>query len=629
MQPDYSLAYGDLGIAYYNLKTYDEAVANLSKAVEFDPENPKVHFYLGLALMRSKQFEPALKSYEEAIRLNPDYLNAYINIGVIRAMQGDVSLALNAYLKALEIDPDNYLALIYFAETLRSYDQLKVSEAFRKHIITYLQHPQLESMAVNPSSIVLISQDLRSYLFQKHFTYDDLSQMNQKTKGLLNAHLGQSINTNYELEVFFTRVRCNLLDFQTKNSLNMDEDSNLYELMTAVALQSFHNEYIWSISEDETNSIATLIERVNADISSSLLPSLFDLAMIASYQSLYSLDKIRVWGSESYDHLPEDYQLFLKPLLIDLNEEREMRLKIKQFTSIDDKISQNVQSQYEQNPYPRWNSLSNYQAISYIDKILNEINPHEPVLEATTNTPQILIAGCGTGRHPITTALQCENSDVIAIDLSISSLAYAQNKADTFGIKNIQFGQADILKLRELNKTFDVIECGGVLHHMEHPEDGLEVLLDILRPDGFLKLGLYSEFARQHVASIRNKVDYSTINPSLLAIRDFRNSLVHTEHDIHKTLVLANDYYSTSALRDLLLHVQEHRFTVLQLKDMLQRHSLEFLGFTFSNKAIVKTYQTRFPDDPDGVNLDNWHIFETEHQSTFTSMYQFWCRKRS
>ena len=36
----------------------------------------------------------------------------------------------------------------------------------------------------------------------------------------------------------------------------------------------------------------------------------------------------------------------------------------------------------------------------------------------------------------------------------------------------------------------------GVLHHLDDPEQGLNILLDMLEPNGFLKLGLYSELAR-------------------------------------------------------------------------------------------------------------------------------------
>ena len=53
----------------------------------------------------------------------------------------------------------------------------------------------------------------------------------------------------------------------------------------------------------------------------------------------------------------------------------------------------------------------------------------------------ILIAGCGTGQHAITTATKFKNSFVTAIDLSVRSLCYAKRKSDELGIKNINFIQ--------------------------------------------------------------------------------------------------------------------------------------------------------------------------------------------
>ena len=48
----------------------------------------------------------------------------------------------------------------------------------------------------------------------------------------------------------------------------------------------------------------------------------------------------------------------------------------------------------------------------------------------------------------------------------------------------------DILEVVLLKEQFDIIECGGVLHHMNNPSQGLKALVDVLNNNGFLKLGL-------------------------------------------------------------------------------------------------------------------------------------------
>ena len=48
----------------------------------------------------------------------------------------------------------------------------------------------------------------------------------------------------------------------------------------------------------------------------------------------------------------------------------------------------------------------------------------------------------------------------------------------------MSFLQGDILNVESLyEKKFDYIECGGVLHHMKHPEEGLKRLTNILNDE--------------------------------------------------------------------------------------------------------------------------------------------------
>ena len=69
-------------------------------------------------------------------------------------------------------------------------------------------------------------------------------------------------------------------------------------------------------------------------------------------------------------------------------------------------------------------------------------------------------------------------------------------------ISNIDYLHADILDLRELGRKLDIIECTGVLHHMEDPMAGWKVLTDCLKDEGFMQVGLYSELARRDITKI-------------------------------------------------------------------------------------------------------------------------------
>ena len=135
--------------------------------------------------------------------------------------------------------------------------------------------------------------------------------------------------------------------------------------------------------------------------------------------------------------------------------------------------------------------------------------------------PNILIAGCGTGQHSILTATRFKDSKVLAIDLSLSSLSYAKRKTQELGINNIEYLQADILDLGKLGRQFDIVESGGVLHHMQDPVAGWRVLTDCLKLGGLMRIGLYSELARQHIVKIRQEISKAGIGSSDAAMKSF------------------------------------------------------------------------------------------------------------
>ena len=193
--------------------------------------------------------------------------------------------------------------------------------------------------------------------------------------------------------------------------------------------------------------------------------------------------------------------------------------------------------------------------------------------------PSILIAGCGPFQHSIETASRFESSRVTAVDLSLASLAYAQRKTNELGITNIKYFQGDILKLDQQEQQFDLIESGGVLHHMEDPMAGWSILADLLKTGGLMKIGLYSEFARGHIVQTREDISLRGIATTEAEIRRFRQYLIDSRDEHHLKVRSALDFFSLSEVRDLLFHVQEHHFTLPKIQKCLDKLGLKFCGF--------------------------------------------------
>ncbi|MBI5307879.1 MAG: class I SAM-dependent methyltransferase, partial [Planctomycetes bacterium] len=325
---------------------------------------------------------------------------------------------------------------------------------------------------------------------------------------------------------------------------------------------------------------------------------------------------------------PADVAAVLAQQVREPAEEQQERTRIPRVTDIENSVSLSVQNQYEENPYPRWVKAEPAGNVKdFVGYLCRKFPLSSFRRHGKSGGLDLLIAGCGTGRHSIEVARHFQWAQVLAVDLSICSLSYARRKTRELGLASIEYAQADLLKLGSLGRSFDVIESVGVLHHLADPWDGWRVLLSLLRPAGFMKLGLYSETARRHIVKARAFIAGQGYGTAADEIRRCRQELM----DMDKcadfgTVLKSSDFFTISTCRDLLFHVQEHHITLTGIDTFLRDNHLTFLGFEIGDD-VLNEYKLRFPDDPAATNLDQWQIFEREKPDTFFGMYQFWIQK--
>jgi 2-polyprenyl-3-methyl-5-hydroxy-6-metoxy-1,4-benzoquinol methylase len=396
--------------------------------------------------------------------------------------------------------------------------------------------------------------------------------------------------------------------------------TRLLRFQSALALQCFTNEYIYSHTEEEEKILQSLDASVKKALKNKEQPSPQVILALASYKALNQYDwcKLLVVTDEIKD-------VFIRQVEEPIEEEK-LKTDLPILEEITDSISSEVRAQYEESPYPRWVNLGLQLKPLPISKIADDIKLklHDNKI-TEVEKPEVLIAGCGTGQHSIGTATRFKGSKVLAIDLSLSSLAYAKRKTEELAIENIEYMQADILDLGKLNKQFDIIESAGVLHHMDNPMAGWKVLTDCMKPGGLIMIGLYSELARQDIIKIRNEISNANIGSSDEEMKSFRDTIMRSEKDHHKLIMKSPDFYSLSTLRDLLFHVQEHRFTIPQIADYLDQLGLKFSGF--EDFRIVSHFQKTNTNKNDPYDLDKWQSYEQVNPRSFGGMYQFWCQK--
>ncbi len=265
---------------------------------------------------------------------------------------------------------------------------------------------------------------------------------------------------------------------------------------------------------------------------------------------------------------------------------------------------QKVRAQYEEHPYPRWLDL-------------HRVTPTDRQLALTHNH---LIAGCGTGYATCQLALRYPNVSFTALDLSLASLSYAKGKADALGLRNISFMQADILALEGLAGPFDHIDCSGVLHHMADPVAGWGALKEKLAPGGRMHIGLYSELGRADIVAARALIaeqEFPATHQGIVAARQAIADLP-SDHPA-KPVLRRQDFYSTASCRDLLFHVQEHRFTIPMISDALDQLGLKFDGFSQLDPDLASHAPAN------RLDLAAWQGVEEAHPTGFRAMYHFYC----
>ena len=637
ISPSDAEAHSNLGSTLQALGRLEEAETSYKKAIAIKPDYAGAHSNLGITLQVLGRLEEAETSYKKAIAIKPDYADAHSNLGNTLQALGRLEDALTTVIKSIKIKP-TLEAKKLFVQITKKIDVKIWNQSLADLVINALLEPWSRPSDLMSFACILLKVD-KEFVQILNRSEDDSSQARGKVSflssiskkefnasSLLQAMLSSSPIPNAEIERFLTFLRHHLLKVAPSETLKEADTEALTPLYCSLAKQCFINEYVYFQTAEEINLSHQLRDRLikaleeGGSVSADLVIAVacyFPLCAIAGSEKLLH----QKWSDEVKSVLKQQIQ---EPL-----EELNLRASIPILTSIDNQVSLAVQSQYEENPYPRWVRLQKDSSKKSLNTYIQSKFPLSPFRRLVDDrNPEILIAGCGTGQHSIGTSQQYKGARILAVDLSMSSLAYAKRKTTELDIEFIEYAQADLLKLASLGRTFDVIESSGVLHHLENPFEGWEVLLSLLRPHGLMRLGFYSELARQDIVRVRNIISEEGIGSTSQEIRDYRKHLlVLNDSEDYGFAVSSSDFFSTSACRDLLFHVQEHRMNLKILAVFFKDHDLNFLGFDIDS-SVIRAYKNRFPNDPSATNLDQWHIYEEENPNTFATMYQFWIQKK-
>jgi tetratricopeptide (TPR) repeat protein/2-polyprenyl-3-methyl-5-hydroxy-6-metoxy-1,4-benzoquinol methylase len=665
IRSDYGLAHLNLGNVRREQGRLAEAIACYERALALAPHSPAARFNLANMLSEQRRWDAAAANYRQVLALEPNHAEAHARLAAALSAQGQPQAAIPHIERALSLKPDlagahEELAKAYMSTgdvrsaVLAAGRALEVNEtadgkALFAHCVTFanfttdidgrfrklVRRALLEAWAVprELSGVCISLIKLESRISEMiaradkawparlsaEEIFDTISAL--ADDDLLRGLLECDPITDIGLERLITNVRHALLGaVALKESQDSRSAERLLGFYCAIARQCFVNQYVFSLTGDENERATLLRGSIEEALANNIEISPLRLAVGGAYFPLHTLPGAEHLLEKSWPPPVEDLivQQIKEPA-----EERRIRATLPALTGIEGEVSRIVRQQYEKNPYPRW---------------IKGGPPLQPAILDRRPKPvaDVLIAGCGTGIFTTEFARKARGARFLAVDLSLASLSYAKRMAQSFGLTNVEFAQADIMKLHSLGRTFDFIDSSGVLHHTADPWAAWRVLLSLLRPDSTMQIGLYSKLGRRNVVAARALIAERGYRPVPEDIRRIREVVASAEDgSLLKSISQWSDYFTISECRDLLFHPQEHRTSLPEIKSFLAANGLQFAGFIL-DALTSDLFVRRFPEIAElthkarfdaFADLDRWHIFETERPQTFVGMYRFWVHK--
>jgi 2-polyprenyl-3-methyl-5-hydroxy-6-metoxy-1,4-benzoquinol methylase len=524
-------------------------------------------------------------------------------------------MACDHFCKAMDLEPNNQNYHGNFARLISSDLEILSNKNLNKYISLLCRN----NNRFNPREISkyfevrLKNKNSELKTFIHEVAIDDITL----------AFLQMTPITHYEIEEKFIQSRQFLLQHIEKLTPN----ENLLRFVNAIAVQCFINEFVWNETTQETQAVLRLEDSIFNQTQKNKQITALKLLLLSCYRPLDSYPASNEqFLIDSLNNYPDVIRIHIE----EPSKELLIEEKIPKLTEINNPVSSKVKDQYESNPYPRWIATrlgdSDVDCNILFDTV--QLNLDQKPIQFSTE-PVILIAGCGTGQHAITSATRFKNSAITAIDLSKSSLSYAIRKSRELDIQNITFYQADILGLVNHQIKYDLIESCGVLHHIEDTFEAWKILAELLKPDGLMKIALYSSNARKEIGVARNIIKRNNLSGTVAEIRKMRREICRSKEFEFKrirNISKSPDFFTVSECRDLLFHVQERSFTLPEIEVMAGKLGLVFLGFEFINNK-AKSLFSKFNPQASPYSLADWHNFETAFPSVFAGMYQMWFKK--
>lgn len=602
-----------------DLARTDEAKQTIELALTDNPKNGGFWYSAGHIALALNDFEWAELAFKNAIKYAPKETRADVSLAYTLSQTGKTVEAFQHYRELAKTQSDDIHIRARLLDCASSLIADNYDTELEYDLLTYLQWDDMNLNKLGSLCSSLLVKKFQLTHSGSAAQFEELANC-----PLFIATLKKSLIKNELLEKLIMAVRHELLSHST--SSGQLSQANI-PLCNAIAIYGLRNEYILPKTSGEknmVNAIKSIIDQsimqtgcTPLDISGALLL----LSMYESWQELTQFKSLMAFENDAWP----DMTYAIKKMYDDILISEQYTFDV--LGQMAETERHAVKAQYERFPYPRWQNLDFNKVTNYGVALQHEYPNFSVPNSIFNNHLNILIAGCGTGRHALTVAKYFSQVNVLALDISQQSLAYAQKKSIELSIKNIEFKLADLTKLPRLDRKFDIIECSGVLHHIRFYKKALQNLLQNLKPNGLIKISLYSKRARQSVNQVREIFKEDGLLNNEHKIQVIRQAVMQSENiDNLNSITESDDFYSMSGTVDLLFHEFERQFTPLDLKKLCEEHQLNWLGFSNIPYKIRNDFFALHGKNTNLQDLKKWEEFERIYPNSFPQMYQFYCQ---
>jgi SAM-dependent methyltransferase len=645
--PQSASIYSNYALSLRDLGFFADAIKILEHASILETDNPLIFFNLANLHYETGDVQAALALYDKAVRLNGLFPTLYLNYALVALEAQEYALALRLTRRGIELGPKDGPLYDRLIAALAALDAImgnvasalaRIEERLIADENPYLAFEYVrllstaESSDLTMRSIGLVERAIAEHwaapekiapvawgrlMFDRPLP-DDPADVTWPL--VADQLLSSALIPGLDTEQWLVRHRRALFERTDDASLTEREIS----FFSSLAQQSFLRNYLFPREKLEqlrrpqwTRSLERSLDG-GEDIS-----PLWILRLAASMPLHHIREPARLL---QLPKLPAPLAPLLRQQVENPLRERDLEPTIPTLASCKFQLDP-VWLRYRSHPYPQWTWPGQLHQPERFNIYLAQRLGHSDFAPLRpSSVVRILVAGCGTGRHSHFLARTVSDAAITAIDISRPSLAFAQRQKLSDNAQNVEYLEADLSQLAGWDARFDVIECAGVLHHLQSPEDGLRILLSLLKDDGLIMLALYSRRARMPLRLLHERL-------GVTEDRDLRSNLEHArklviDNEDLKSIASFRDFFALNECADLLLHPRERTYDPLDLQMMLARHKLTFRGLELSS-AQRNLFKVQYRNRADLLDLEKWDRVEAQHPSLFCGMYHFWAQKHA